>query len=1402
MTMIRPYGLRRPIPALAAVWLSFLFFLPSTLHAQESLDEIMAAFRDVSKNGPSASDYSQALAFKHNTTLQNLAIADPKRLPLEVYKANQANFARLNDVQLQNAASQNGLRYTPQQTAPGKAFDPTPGTDTDGIFRSGTSGKPMTANQIGNARDSYNKNVVEFLEKSGVKTGGRPPNTNTSLLPDPRDMSESEWRKAIKVADRLGEVVYTDPLAAVAESKIRAGQPLSVAEANARVNQVKDLASQHFAAANNLDAAARKLPQGAERAAMEAEAQILRHNGAKYITRITETGSKLASQVGGITPVAPPSATINAAAVRDASNKGGAAAASAMSEHFAAQATQNYMQNLAKAAQASGDPRMIAQSQQAIAQTMKGLSPSAQGEALEAIRKAQGANFAQNVANAARGAPKAPPNAPPSKLGATLIALGGAHAIYTVAKSDDPSYTAGVKLGEFTGGTAGGMAGGMAGAKAGGALGAAIGSVIPGAGTALGGTVGALVGGLYGGYKGYGYGAAAGGEMGDTNSKYWEKNLPDEEFNKRAMANGAKTSDEVLSNLLGMGVPPERAAALAAAYKNGSLDTFNKGLKELREEMIAKNKWKEQPRSFDQLSRGEVAELLDCLCRMSLNANLWVYQGYNLTLPKNPQPQYSCDSLGNGPCMAQGFGCWRSFIGWGNPGISTCLAMFNLPTNSPRVLGQIDDKHQKPFEEPFTIEASLSPAEVCPGDSVTITVESRGGRGNTRFRYDPGWPLIAVESSPKKGEETNSRRVTFVVDPSLRRGLNEETGEYEYTRPLEAYTGRVTIFAKAATWDSSAMGEGEVGTAKTLHFRLRPHNDCDKTKPTTGARAKAPATTKKPTVPQPSRGGAGSAGAGIGPAGSEPSAPRPRTPTTTQPQPGATPADVAPPQERAPSGAPTAKEKKTEAAHPGQPVKPTPGVVATPAAPTEHAEPAEPEKPIRATQAETPREPGPTEAEVVDTEVGVGCDECMQIGGGSSAAGTSETDPSGETRTSLMASQSYWVEGCSGQTVRITVKGSDGWSGIAEGYGHRATVIRPIGSVSGTDEVTAEILSIPGCARTFSRAFAPGPRSLAESEARVESGTVPSKTTDALGGLIGTKSAKADQKTSSGLSVMGDALRIQDASTAGDQTLTEAKRVVDSAGHAAQDISRGSQQKIRTEDAKDAHIVGDAIISGIGSGLQQAGQRFGEGAGSHVAGEIFDSHRSKKAEVSSPAIGASVGGGAVPSSSGSAPIKSGASHPGGGGSSQNGSGGSAPLKTTSGSPPSSPSEPSPAQPQIFIDALCPVCGQMYNPSVGHKCPGATALRETMVIPPPATKTCEICGKYPGAPVTTIEGKTMLMCNACKGNHRCPKCGKYALDFHAQSFSYLSPNGVKKSGNISGVCAQCLAKWKKDNGLPP
>ncbi|MBK7551108.1 MAG: hypothetical protein IPI61_05245 [Syntrophaceae bacterium] len=85
------------------------------------------------------------------------------------------------------------------------------------------------------------------------------------------------------------------------------------------------------------------------------------------------------------------------------------------------------------------------------------------------------------------------------------------------------------------------------------------------------------------------------------------------------------------------------------------------------------------PKDWGALTEKERQGVLDCLCRCNSSASSSVAVGYN-PKPSNASP--SCAKLSNGPCINQGFGCWRHFPDGGSECAKGCYKRYNT-TGAP-----------------------------------------------------------------------------------------------------------------------------------------------------------------------------------------------------------------------------------------------------------------------------------------------------------------------------------------------------------------------------------------------------------------------------------------------------------------------------------------------------------------------------------------------------------------------------------------------------------------------------------------------------------------------------------------------------------------------------------------------
>ncbi len=428
------------------------------------------------------------------------------------------------------------------------------------------------------------------------------------------------------------------------------------------------------------------------------------------------------------------------------------------------------------------------------------------------------------------------------------------------------------------------------------------------------------------------------------------------------------------------------------------------------------------------------------------------------------------------------------------------------------------------------------------------------------------------------------------------------------------------------------------------------------------------------------------------------------------------------------------------------------------------------------------------------------CDDCLKIGGSSEGSGTGVTDASGKTTVSQGGSATYYVEGCAGQKVRVSVQGSDGWSGSGEAVNKRAQVTRPIGAQSGTDKVTFENLAIPGCSKTVEIPFGGAPATpsngLQGAEAGfTNAGAVSPATPAALGTFIDTKSQRSAKNTEDALNNMDKNIRIEGAANAANQSVRDANNTLNSAGGAMIGTASKSAATTADTDAKNSFgsQIGSAVVKGVGEGMKSFGTTVGSAGAQKVGDQIFGDRKKAPTPAPAPSSGSSKAAGVrqTPSSGGQTHVDSGGSdketEPEATSDTKGGDEDAAPACVICGRPaymefpgvgwlchrcekkgygtssgPSTGEEAGPEEPEIMADALCPVCGEMYNPAVGHHCKGA-----------PKPQPPEVTGV------------------------RCSICGKMTQDIGGAGFGFTRPDGTKVEEQINDACPSCRDKWQKE-----
>ena len=1218
-------------------WAGLLIVLLGVLSAAGEWSQAVkdAAARVAAGN---ASPADLQTVFEYNQSINRMGARGTQNggINNQAYQGSQKAFTAKNNSIIQDSATECGLDVEIKEPK----SDPLAGTDTDVNVKT-KDGKPLTHEQWKRLNDTYNRKVNEYLKKPP----GSKVNTGTDLMPDPKTTNPQEFQKICNDINNQGGTTYKDPAAARVEGAMAKGEPIVINEVGSYVKELQGQAQSHFDAAAKTTAEANNLakvygensPQVQD---LRAKAQIENSQGAKYIEKIENVGAKIRGEAG--VAAAPGTESPSGKLTETLKNNRGADTIAQseqigpLSKNALNNATQSTIEDLARVANAN--PKAAPACQQAIADSLRDLPMSQKGQAMEMIKTKYGNDFAKGVAKAAQGPTG---GATVMKgfekvmkvLGPGLMIYDGYHRITGALNAPDEAktYVAGKAIGGFVGGLGLGAAVGLGVA---GILGAPVTAV--GAAVVIG--TGIIAGGL-----GYGVGDYAGSSLAGWMLE-GVRPRDQSEYDALAAKGLLDGSKDIYGQLIAAGVDPATAAAAAAAYKNGDVKTFRDILASVRDKLV-KGAKKMPPRRFNELATNEVEVLLDCLCSKSLGANPWVAQGYNTEIPKDADPKaHSCGSLANGPCMASGFGCWRSFIKWGNPGISDCLASFNLPTNSGYVRGEIDAKYQKPYEKPFKIKVIADPVEFCPNDKINVKIVCEGGRGDYEYRYYAGWPLQRPADGPKDAwTSTRSSSMTFTA-PDLRRGYFD--GQWVYTRPAEYYPTYVQVWARSTTFDQVSGQEVPTEICQSVGLRMRSHAECEKLHPPPPPETKKKPPTKPVTVSKPTT-------------GTKTSAPES---TGTAPPP-TTPGKYVPPATTTPGG------KKTTSGGKGGPASGS-----TPQPP-----PAPPSQPppaggSGAGGSQGPQEPGssPKPPSSGDSDAG-----------GSAGDSTVDCSFGGGATAMDNGPLNMWVEVPSNQRVRVTIKGSDGFSQTLEGVG-RVDITRPR-NPSGTDTITMENLDRPGCMDqqvaqydtngipggmpTSVNTNAPG---LEGSEAGIGAlppdGTILSDPEGALGGFIGNKTAKGGERTDQGFETIKVTTDSQAKETSSDLDVAAAGHVVDVAGADAQDTKDATAKGTAKSDQETSwgKTLGDSIQKGFEDGVSAAATAFGSAAADKAAGSIFGGTKDKSdgEEGSSAGEGEQVAGGTTSAGGSSSGAAVGGSSGGGGGGGGSGSGGGAPVTTS------------------------------------------------------------------------------------------------------------------------------------------
>ena len=757
-------------------------------------------------------------------------------------------------------------------------------------------------------------------------------------------------------------------------------------------------------------------------------------------------------------------------------------------------------------------------------------------------------------------------------------------------------------------------------------------------------------------------------------------------------------------------------------------------------------------RHVSELSEDELRDLLNCLCRASLGAAFGVQAGYNLN---PPPPEWSdspsCASLANGPCMARGFGCWRRFIDFSSEAARNCLAGFGLDPDSRDVIDALDRFNQE-VEEDLQLTLQVEPREVCPGDEVRVRVVATGGRGNYRYSYS-AHPYFLQQDLPER--VSRQRSFTLTVDPTLTRGERGPDGYPIYTRPLEGVDLNIRVSVDSPTFSDrhNAVGRSDregnmrvvqaAGAVQTI--RLRPHRDCVTVQapPTEPKDAPPDVAEGPPTAPPPRR------------------PPAPPQPPTTRPPPDPTAPPTTPPRppRRPPTRPPTDPDDTAPPAEPDeQPAPPAP--TDEPPAPTEEPDapraPDTPPEPEPDAPVEPDKQP-PEEEEPTTTVRADDCGECLIIGGGAESQIVIVAGADGRSRPEMRRSRFYSVEGCPGQTVRLTVVGTDGFNETAEGIDGPVIISRSIGEEAGEDTITAENLSLTDCSRTWTQAFGPGDQDTAPSDLRDAEATAspgPGVTPEAGASALdifgdGREADRQRQREDAAMTAQQQ-LDMTRGARAGDQQVRVARQTRDAGGRDAQQTrADAARDAARTQrDQSWGTVLGDAVTDGVQTGMETFADTLGREAADQVSRDIFGPTREEREAARQPA----------PSEPAAAPKQVAAAD--------------------SAAP--APRKPAPTE------KTAPTTEPAPEPSA-----------ESEPEEPPPDLDCDLCDSTAAQQVTMGDGSRRPLCATCKDRWTCSECNQITLSMGGASYTAYDETGaVVWTGSIE-ACGDCSDAWYRE-----
>lgn len=344
-----------------------------------------------------ASGQQKALLFSQNDAVNAMRVK--QLISQEAYQAAQEVYAEKSRELATQAAEANGAKLRVQERVPGSPYDA--GTDSDYI----TDAK--SAKQVKKIRDTYNREVREYLKKNSIRTAGDQnwvKRHDVDFMVDPAGVSKSEFEKIAKINNDA----YQNPEAASFEAKYRARKETpTVGEALKYNDEMRGFIDKKTRQIEQKSQELQKLmgkrdtrspdsggkDPGAfmERQRLEADIQIKQAQKAKYFERMQNANAVLAKHAGVAAPDAsglPGQAKVRALPTDQGSplhRQISSALADSATGHLKAQSAINEARMLGVLA--GRDPAQARQYQERLVEVTRDLSMSQKGEVIQLLRE-------------------------------------------------------------------------------------------------------------------------------------------------------------------------------------------------------------------------------------------------------------------------------------------------------------------------------------------------------------------------------------------------------------------------------------------------------------------------------------------------------------------------------------------------------------------------------------------------------------------------------------------------------------------------------------------------------------------------------------------------------------------------------------------------------------------------------------------------------------------------------------------------------------------------------------------------------------------------------------------------------------------------------------------------------